>query len=105
MQRGHLYGYDNSYIIDAARRFPDRLLPVVILDTQDPATPAVLAQMARTQAVRGLRLANTRPAQLDTSWMASPAAMRIVDRSSGRAAPASPFRTALRHRARRPDRE
>src|SRR5690606_14819307 len=67
VQRGHLYGYDNSYIIDAARRFPDRLLPVVILDTQDPATPAALAQMARTQAVRALRLANTRPAQLDTS--------------------------------------
>lgn len=77
VQRGHLYGFDNSYIIDAARRFPDRLLPVVILDTQDPATPAALAQMARTQAVRGLRLANTRPAQLDTSWMASPAAMRV----------------------------
>jgi predicted TIM-barrel fold metal-dependent hydrolase len=77
VQRGHLYGHDNSYIIEAARRFPGRLLPVVILDTQDPATPRVLAQMARDQQVRGLRLATTRPAQLDTAWMASPAAMQV----------------------------
>ena len=76
VQRGHLYGHDNSYIIDAARRFPGRLLPVVILDLHDAATPAKLARMARDQCVRGLRLANTRPAQLDTSWMASPVAMR-----------------------------
>lgn len=77
VQRGHLYGYDNSYIIEAARRFPGRLLPVVILDTQDPATPRLLARMAREQGVRGLRMANTRPAQLDTSWMASPAALAV----------------------------
>lgn len=77
VQRGHLYGYDNSYIIDAARAFPGRLLPVVILDTQDPATPGVLERMAREQGVRGLRMANTRPSQLDTSWMSSPAALEV----------------------------
>ena len=76
VQRGHLYGYDNSYIIASAQRFPGRLLPVVILDLQDPDTPAKLSGMVRDQGVRGLRLANTRPAQLDTSWMASPIAMR-----------------------------
>jgi predicted TIM-barrel fold metal-dependent hydrolase len=74
VQRGHLYGYDNSYIIEAGRRFPDRLLPVVILDTQDPATPAALAQL---RGVRGIRMANTRPSQLDTAWMASPAALQV----------------------------
>jgi L-fuconolactonase len=77
VQRGHLYGHDNSYIIESARRYPGRLLPVVILDTQDPATPARLAALAREHGVRGLRLANTRPSQLDTSWMASPAAMQV----------------------------
>ena len=77
VQRGHLYGHDNRYVIEAGRRFPGRLLPVVILDVQDPATPQLLATMARHQGVRGLRLANTRPAQLDTAWMASPAAMQV----------------------------
>jgi predicted TIM-barrel fold metal-dependent hydrolase len=76
VQRGHLYGYDNSYIIEAGRRFPGRLLPVVIIDTQEPRAPALLAQMARHQGVRGLRMANTRPSHLDTAWMSSPAAMQ-----------------------------
>lgn len=77
VQRGHLYGYDNSYIIDAAARHPDRLLPVVILDTQDPATPAQYTAMVKNQRVRGLRMANTRPSHLDTAWMSSPTAMQV----------------------------
>jgi L-fuconolactonase len=77
VQRGHLYGYDNSYIIEAGMRFPDRLLPVVILDTEDPTTPTTLSRLAEQRCVRGVRLANTRPSQLDTAWMASPAALRV----------------------------
>ncbi len=77
VQRGHVYGYDNSYIIDSARRFPGRLLPVVILDTQDPATPARFTDMVKQPGVRGFRMANTRPAHLDTAWMSSPAAMQV----------------------------
>jgi predicted TIM-barrel fold metal-dependent hydrolase len=77
VQRGHLYGCDNRYIIESAQRHPDRLLPVVVLDTQDPDTPAQLADMVRHQGVRGLRMANTRPAHLDTAWMDSPAALAV----------------------------
>ena len=77
VQRGHLYGHDNSYIIEAARRFPGRLLPVAILDTQDPATPETLATLATRGNINGLRLANTRPSQLDTDWMASMATLRV----------------------------
>ena len=77
VQRGHIYGYDNSYIIEAARQFPNRLLPVVILDTQDPETPSRFTDMVKHRRVRGFRMANTRPAHLDTAWMNSPAAMRV----------------------------
>jgi L-fuconolactonase len=77
VQRGHLYGFDNRYIIESAQRFADRLLPVVVLDTQDPATPAQLAALVKREGVRGLRMANTRPEHLDTSWMSSPAAMDV----------------------------
>jgi predicted TIM-barrel fold metal-dependent hydrolase len=77
VQRGHLYGHDNSYIIEAGRRFPKRLLPVVILDTQDPATPAAFADMVKHQGVRGIRMACVRPAMLDTAWMSSPTAMQV----------------------------
>ena len=77
VQRGHLYGYDNSYIIDSARKYPGRLLPVVILDPQDPGTPAVFTDMVKNQGVRGFRLANPRPTFLDTAWMSSPATMQV----------------------------
>jgi len=77
VQRGHIYGYDNSYIVDAARRYPGRLHPVVILDAQDPQTAGVYRQMVANDRVRGFRMANARSWMLDTAWMSSPAAMDI----------------------------
>ncbi|MES2698710.1 MAG: amidohydrolase family protein [Pseudomonadota bacterium] len=77
VQRGHVYGYDNSYIIDSAARFPGRLHPVVILDTQDPATPARYRQMVAQDRVVGFRMANSRPWLLDTAWLSSPVAMEV----------------------------
>jgi len=61
VQRGHVYGYDNSYILDAAHLHPGRLHPVVILDTQDPKTPALYREMVRDHHCRGFRMANARP--------------------------------------------
>ena len=77
VQRGHLYGFDNSYIIDAALSYPDRFHPVVILDTQDPATPEQYRRMVRESGVAGFRMANSRPWILDTAWLSSPAAMDV----------------------------
>lgn len=77
VQRGHVYGYDNSYILDSARRFPDRFHPIVILDTQDPQTPDLYRRMVRDDRVAGFRMANSRPWILDTRWMSSPTAMMI----------------------------
>lgn len=77
VQRLHVYGYDNSYILDSARSHPGRLLPVVMLDTQDPDTPQRLTAMVNEEGVRGFRMANTRPSHLDTGWMSSPAALRV----------------------------
>jgi predicted TIM-barrel fold metal-dependent hydrolase len=77
VQRGHVYGYDNSYILDSARKYPDRFHPVVILDAQDPATPGVYREMVRNDRVAGFRMANSRPWIFDTAWMSSPNAMEI----------------------------
>lgn len=77
VQRGHVYGYDNSYILDAAHEHPGRLHPVVILDAQDPKTPALYREMVRDHHCRGFRMANARPWLLDTAWMSSPAAMEV----------------------------
>lgn len=75
VQRGHLYGYDNRYVIDAALAYPERFACVVILDAQDPATPGRLRHMVERQGVKGLRLAQTRIDFYDTAWMNAPAAI------------------------------
>ena len=75
VQRGHVYGYDNSYIIDSGKRFPDRFVPVVILDAQDPGTPAILTRMVQEDGVRGVRFAQTLFEDYSTGWMNSPTAM------------------------------
>lgn len=77
VQRGHLYGFDNSYIIDSAELHPGRLHPVVIMDTQDPATPGTYRELVLNRGVRGYRMANARPWLLDTAWMSSPEAMDV----------------------------
>lgn len=77
VQRGHVYGYDNSYILDSARKYPGRFHPVVILDAQDPATPGIYRDMVRNDRVAGFRMANSRPWLLDTAWMSSPVAMEV----------------------------
>lgn len=77
VQRGHVYGYDNSYIIDSAARYPGRLHPVVILDPEDPATPGNYRDLVAHHHVRGFRMAVSRPWILDTGWLCSPTAMKI----------------------------
>jgi predicted TIM-barrel fold metal-dependent hydrolase len=77
VQRGHVYGYDNSYILDSARKYPGRLHPVVILDAQDPATAPAYRNLVETAHVGGFRMANARPWLLDTAWISSPAAMEV----------------------------
>lgn len=89
VQRGHLYGYDNSYIIDSAARFPGRLHPVVILDAQDPATAVRYRDMVLNQGVRGFRMAVARPWILDTGWLCSEAAMQIWDACADLGTPVS----------------
>ena len=77
VQRGHVYGYDNSYILDSAKKYPQRLHPVVILETQDPDTPRLYREMVRDSHVAGFRMANSRPWLLDTAWVCSPSAMEV----------------------------
>jgi predicted TIM-barrel fold metal-dependent hydrolase len=77
VQRGHVYGYDNSYIVDSAERFPDRLHPVVILDAENPATAGAYRDMVLHRHVRGFRMAVARPWMLDTGWLCSDPAMDV----------------------------
>jgi predicted TIM-barrel fold metal-dependent hydrolase len=50
------YGVDNSYMIDAAARFPDRFATVCVIDQTAPQAPDVLTNLVQHRGVRGLRL-------------------------------------------------
>lgn len=50
VQKGMIYGTDNSYIVDAADIFPDEMRAIIIVDPQAPETP----QMIRDDAARGI---------------------------------------------------
>lgn len=77
VQRGHIYGFDNSCIIDGARRYPGRVHPVVMLDPRDPQTPQRYRSMVQNDQVRGCRVAQARAHLLDTSWICSPEALAV----------------------------
>lgn len=55
VQRAHVYGYDNRYILDSVDRFPDRLRAVVVLNPLDPETPSKLKSLAQGYGISGVR--------------------------------------------------
>lgn len=55
VQYSSTYYTDNSYLLDIAARYPDRIIPIVILDATDRATPGKLERMARENRIAGVR--------------------------------------------------
>ncbi|BCB76649.1 hypothetical protein GCM10022251_50770 [Phytohabitans flavus] len=51
VQRAHIFGYDNSYVLDSARRLRPRLAPVCMLDADRPDAAEVAAKLADAGAV------------------------------------------------------
>ena len=56
VQRAHVYGYDNSYVVDSARRYPDRLSAVICIDAEDEQAPAQIRHWIGERGAMGLRL-------------------------------------------------
>jgi len=71
VQRATLYGYDNRYALDAADAHPDRFVPIVVLDAQDPAAPQQLRDLVATRRVAGLRIVAPQLTEQDTDWLDS----------------------------------
>lgn len=76
VQRGHIYGYNNAYILDSARRFPEKVTPVLMVAGFDAATPALLRDLAAEHRLGGIRLAAARVTDYDTGWFNSPTALK-----------------------------
>jgi predicted TIM-barrel fold metal-dependent hydrolase len=74
------YTFDNSYVVDAAATKPGRFTGVVIVDAQDPDSPARLRELARAPSCRGVRLFSIgvldRP---QPAWLDDPATFGVWD--------------------------
>jgi predicted TIM-barrel fold metal-dependent hydrolase len=69
VQRATLYGYDNSYALDAAAQYPDRFVPILVLDAQDPEAPGQLGELASRHRLGGLRIVAPELSEHDTAWL------------------------------------
>ena len=77
VQKGMIYGTDNSYIVDAASLFPDEMCAVIIVDPQAPETPEVM----RDCAARGAVSIRFFPVNVEdkVAWLTTPAALAVWD--------------------------
>jgi predicted TIM-barrel fold metal-dependent hydrolase len=50
------YGFDNTYVVDAASRYPGRFVSVGIVDAEDPGAPGTLRELAAVPSFAGVRL-------------------------------------------------
>lgn len=80
VQRAQVYRYDNSYVLDSARKYPDRLRAMCVIDAQAPDAEATVRDLAargasaiRLTAPGGNRLSGTPGAD----WFAGAAARRV----------------------------
>jgi predicted TIM-barrel fold metal-dependent hydrolase len=82
VQRAHAYGYDNSYVIDAAEAHPDRFVSVGVFDAQEPHTPNLVDSLVRERGLGGGRLCAVRPWEMDTAWLNSTQAMKFWEKAA-----------------------
>jgi predicted TIM-barrel fold metal-dependent hydrolase len=87
VQRATIYGYDNSYALDAVAAFPKRFVPVVVLDAQDPASPGMLKGLAAKRRLGGLRLVAPELTEKDTAWLDSDEALGLWQAAADLALP------------------
>jgi L-fuconolactonase len=70
VQRSHVYGFDNSYVCDAAAAFPDRLKAVVSINAVEPTAAAAVRHWIGERGAVGIRMMEPFKGA-DTSWFAS----------------------------------
>lgn len=77
VQKGMIYGTDNSYIVDAADLFPDQMRAIIIIDPMEDKT----LPMIRELAPRGIVGVRFFPVNVDdkVAWLRSPQSSAVWD--------------------------
>lgn len=75
VQRAHVYGYNNAYVVDSARLYADRLAAVCVIDAAADDAVDTVARWADRGAV-GMRLSEKAKGQ-GTGWLDSDNALKV----------------------------
>ena len=76
VQRGHVYGFDNSYVCDSAAKYSDRFVAVCSIDAVQPDAADKVRYWIEERGGVGIRMMEPFKGA-DTSWFASPAARAV----------------------------
>jgi predicted TIM-barrel fold metal-dependent hydrolase len=74
VQRSHVYGFDNSYVCDAARAWPDRFAAVCSIDAAKPDAADRVRYWVGERGAAGVRMMEPFKGA-DASWFASEACL------------------------------
>ncbi|CAB3723579.1 amidohydrolase family protein [Paraburkholderia rhynchosiae] len=75
VQRAHLYGFHNDYVVDSAQQYPDRLRSLCMIDALANDVEATVRYWVGERGSVGIRLTEPRKGA-DCSWFASKEANR-----------------------------
>ena len=64
------YRWDNSYVADAIKRYPDKLMAVGRINPEDPAAPDHLSRWTEEHGIHGVRLSPS--VESDGDWFGGP---------------------------------
>ena len=71
------YKTDNSYVLDLADKYPEKIHPEILIDARDPASPDTLRQLAATRRVAALRLTGFIDDSEEIPWLNSKPALEV----------------------------
>ena len=76
VQRATIYGYDNSYIVESAAKYPDRFKAMCAINTLDANAPAQARHWIAEKGAAGVRMMAAGKSA-DADFFASPVALKV----------------------------
>jgi predicted TIM-barrel fold metal-dependent hydrolase len=77
VQYNGAYKTDNSYLLDLADKFPDKIRSEIIVNAQDPASPDLVSKLAATRRISALRLVGFVDGTQVIPWLNAPAPLNL----------------------------
>jgi len=75
VQRTQIYGYDNSYVLDAGEKYPSRFAAIACVNAEEKTAPGLVRHWIKDRGAAGIRLSASGTGTPGIDWLASPRAI------------------------------